>query len=331
MRIWAVGALVIVTVACEAGGPAPDPIEITVPDGASMTVVIDTLATRGIVGQPRLFGLYARLKKADRQVRSGRYALVPGEDWSAILITLTEGRILTVPLTIPEGLTLPQIAERIAPVSGVPAEAVLELIEGDSAHLEHGVPGPGLEGYLFPETYRFAEDTPAARIVVTLTSAYREFWNDSTRARLDSIALTEREATTLASIIQAEARRSEEMPLISSVYHNRLRRGWLLQADPTVIYALGGHRERLLFAAIDSVADHPYNTYTQPGLPPGPIGAPGRAALEAALYPDEAEFMYFVATPGGTHVFTRTLAEHNRAAARARRAWDSIRASSEGS
>jgi UPF0755 protein len=118
---------------------------------------------------------------------------------------------------------------------------------------------------------------------------------------------------TLASIIQAEARRVEEMPTISAVYHNRLRLGYRLQADPTVLYALGGRRERLLFAAIDSVADNPYNTYTQRGLPPGPIAAAGEAAIHAALYPADESYLYFVARPDGSHIFTRSLEEHNRA------------------
>ena len=103
------------------------------------------------------------------------------------------------------------------------------------------------------------------------------------------------------------------MPTISAVYHNRLRLGYRLQADPTVLYALGGHRERLLFAAIDSVADNPYNTYTHRGLPPGPIAAPGEAAIHAALYPTEEGYLYFVARPDGRHIFTYSLEEHNRA------------------
>ena len=135
--------------------------------------------------------------------------------------------------------------------------------------------------------------------------------------------MTQREVVTLASIIQAEARVVEEMPRISGVYHNRLEAGWLLQADPTVLYALGGYRERLLFAAIDSVQDNPYNTYSQRGLPPGPIGSPGARAIDAALSPEEHDYMYFVAWPDGSHVFTRSLGEHNAAredASRAREA-----------
>jgi UPF0755 protein len=115
------------------------------------------------------------------------------------------------------------------------------------------------------------------------------------------------------------------MPIIASVYHNRLARGQALQADPTVLYALGGPRARLLYAAMDSVADHPYNTYTHPGLPPGPIGSPGLAAVDATLSPAETDFFYFVAHPDGTHIFSRTLTEHNRAVAETRREWDRLR------
>jgi UPF0755 protein len=184
---------------------------------------------------------------------------------------------------------------------------------------ELGVPGPGLEGYLFPDTYLFARGVPVRTVVREMVERYREIWTPERRARLDSIGMTEGELVTLASIVQAEARRSEEMPRIAGVYHNRLEIGWLLQADPTVLYALGGYRARLLFAAIDSVADNPYNTYTQPGLPPGPIGSPGEAAIDAALAPAD-DYLYFVAWPDGTHVFTRSLADHNRAVDAARRA-----------
>jgi UPF0755 protein len=134
--------------------------------------------------------------------------------------------------------------------------------------------------------------------------------------------MTEAEVVTLASIVQAEARLRDEMPTIASVYHNRLDRNHLLQADPTVLYALGGPRARLLYAAMDSVADNPYNTYTHVGLPPGPIGSPGLAAFDATLSPAETDFFYFVAHPNGAHIFSRTLAEHNRAVAQTRPLWD---------
>lgn len=134
--------------------------------------------------------------------------------------------------------------------------------------------------------------------------------------------MSEREVMTLASIVQAEARQNEEMPTIAGVFHNRLDIGLPLQADPTVQYALGERRARLLYSDIDSVADHPYNTYTRQGLPPGPIGAAGEGALEAALNPADVDYLYFVARPDGSHIFTRTLQEHNQARIRARREWE---------
>jgi len=151
-----------------------------------------------------------------------------------------------------------------------------------------------------------------------MVQRYDDVWTDARRSRLAASGMTETEVVTLASIIQTEARRASEMPRISGVYHNRIRDGWRLQADPTVIYALGGYRERLLYAAIDSVADNPYNTYTQPGLPPGPIASPGELAIDAALEPEQHDYWYFVARPDGYHEFNQTLADHNRAKERQR-------------
>ena len=309
------------------GDPTGEPLEVTVPSGAGLGAVTDTLTTRGIIDYGPLFRAYVRLKGADRAIRSGTYRLRRGEAWGDVLDALTAGRVVTVAMTIPEGWTLRQMAPRIAAVTGLPADTVLRRVAADSAHRGRDVPGPGLEGYLFPDTYRFAPGTSLERVVTTMVRRYNDFWTPERRARLDSLGMSERELVTLASIVQAEARRVEEMPTIASVYHNRLERGMLLGADPTVLYALGGYRERLLYAAIDSVADNPYNTYTQRGLPPGPIAAPGERALEAALRPAVTDHLYFVALPDGSHVFTGSLSAHNRARVQARRAWDTARAS----
>jgi UPF0755 protein len=308
-------------------GPPPDgeAETFTIPSGASFPSVVDTLEARGLVGWPGLFRSYARLKGADRLIKSGPYALVPGTSWGDILTTLTEGRVLTETLTIPEGYRLTQMAPRMAGITGLDSAMVLALLTEDSLEAEWGVPGPGLEGYLFPDSYYLAKGVPLSVITQVMVDRYHGFWTPERVARLDTLGMTEGELVTLASIIQAEARVVVEMPRISSVYHNRLERGQLLQADPTVLYALGGYRARLLFAAMDSVADHPYNTYTRPGLPPGPIGAPGEAALTAALYPEDSDFLYLMARTDGTHIFSRTLAEHNRAVARMRPEWERYR------
>lgn len=301
--------------ACGSEGPA---VELSVPVGAGFSEVLDTLEDRGVVRRAGLFSLYARLRGADTEVRAGRYTLRQGGSWNEILGTLTRGEVMTMAMTIPEGFTLRQMAPRIAQVSGVPVDSVMSRLESEQLVDELEVPGPTVEGYLFPDTYRFAAGTRVTTILRTMTDRYREMWTPERRARLAELDMTEREAVTLASIIQAEARHVEEMPTISGVYHRRLELGWLLQADPTVLYALGGPRERLLYAAIDSVADNPYNTYTQGGLPPGPIGAPGELAIEAALAP-EGDYLYFVARPDGSHVFTRSLVDHNRAKAESQR------------
>jgi len=310
--------------------PGPDPVSrgevvFEVPSGASFSQVADTLERRALVRHTLLFRAYARLRGVDRSIRAGTYALPRGSGWDRILDDLVEGRIVTVPVTVPEGLTLPRIAERVAPIVEASPERVLEEVRSERLAEALGVPGPGLEGYLFPDTYRFAPGTPVARVAETMVRRYRSFWTKERRARLRDLALTEKEAVTLASIVQAEGRLEEEMDTIAAVYHNRLRRGYPLQADPTVLYALGGHRERLLYAAMDSVADHPYNTYTHPGLPPGPIGAPGEAALEATLDPAETDYLYFVARLDGSHIFSHTLSEHNQAVRRARRERDEAR------
>lgn len=299
------------------GSDAP-PVRVDIPAGATFGDVVDSLSASGLVGSATLFKVYARLRGADRTVRSGRYSIRPGSSWNRIIGTLTRGEVMTIPMTVPEGFRLVQIAPRIAQVAGVPTDSVQAYLTSPEVVDELEVPGPTLEGYLFPETYRFASGTRVSTVVRTMVDRYRAVWTPERRARLESLELSERELMTLASIIQAEARQVQEMPLISGVYHRRLEMGWLLQADPTVLYALGGPRDRLLFAAIDSVADNPYNTYTQGGLPPGPIGAPGDLAIAAALEP-EGDYLFFVARPDGSHVFTRSLADHNRAVAESRR------------
>ena len=298
--------------ACSADAPSRM-IEVTVPAGTSFDSVLDTLVTRGVVAGGRRFRFYARLTGADRRIRSGRYVLASGTPWGEVLETLTSGRVMTFTMTIPEGFTITDMVARVAETVERPADTVRARLTDPDAHRRWDLPGPGLEGYLFPDTYRFARGVALDVVIEAMVERYRAVWTAGRIARLEEVDMSENELITLASIIQAEARRVEEMPTISAVYHNRLRLGYRLQADPTVLYALGGRRERLLFAAIDSVADNPYNTYAHRGLPPGPIAAPGEAAIHAALYPTEESYLYFVARPDGSHIFTNSLEEHNRA------------------
>jgi UPF0755 protein len=290
-----------------------EPIRVRVPAGAAFGQVADSLASKHIIGSPRLFRLYARITGQATRIKPGTYEFRRESGWRYVLEDLVAGVIVTERLVIPEGLRVAEIAERIAALSNVDAESLATVFRDTAAAERYGVPGPTLEGYLYPSTYTFPLDPDVEVVVRHLIDTYHEVWTDRRRQLADSIGLSEREVVTLASIIEKEAVLPDEMPVISAVYHNRLRIGMALQADPTVQYALGGHRERLLYADIDSVADHPYNTYTQPGLPPGPIAAPAERAIDAALSPADVDYLYFVARPDGSHVFSRTLAEHNRA------------------
>ena len=294
---------------------------VEIPQGATFREAVTILESEQVIGRPLLFTAYARVRGLERSVKAGTYRLWRGAPYREVLGILTAGRVVTYPMTIPEGWTLDAMAARVAVAAGSDSARAAEILAGESDP-KWEVPGPGLEGYLFPDTYRFAEGVGVERVVAAMVDVYRRYWTPERRELLAASGMTERELVTLASIIQAESGNTREMPAISSVYHNRLRIGMLLQADPTVMYALsdslGGRRSRLLYAAMDSVADHPYSTYHHPGLPPGPIGAPGAAALDAALAPDSTDYLYFVAGPDGSHIFSRSLREHNNAINRIR-------------
>jgi UPF0755 protein len=295
------------------GKPTGPKLPVQVPAGASFSQIADSLEARGIIRFKPGFRLYARITGADSRVRPGTYGFQKGESWPDIVDDLKAGRVLTAKLVIPEGRSTPDIAARIAAISGGDSATILERLLSDSAAAKYGVPGPSLEGYLYPATYEFPLNVAADTVIARVVGAYKKIWTPARQARADSIKMSQREVVTLAAIVEKEARKREEMPQIASVYHNRLRIGMPLQADPTVQYALGKHRERLLYSHIRAVENNPYNTYQIRGLPPGPIGSPSAMAIDATLYPDSTSHLYFVARADGTHIFTSSLTEHNRA------------------
>ncbi len=302
------------------GGPADgETVEIVVPAGAGALAIGRQLRAEGLVRVPRLFALAARARGVEGSLKAGRYRVTGGMDWGEILDVIAAGEVVTFPLTVPEGFTVRELAPRVAEATGVDADSVARLATDSAFVVTLGVPGPTLEGYLFPETYRFAEGLAPADLLREMVMRYQAYWTPERRARLEGLPLDERELVTLASIVEEEARVEEERPVIAGVYTNRLEIGMLLQADPTVQYALGEPKARLLFSDIDRVADNPYNTYRHAGLPPGPIASPGEASLDAALYPADIPYLFFVARPDGSHEFTRTNREHINARNRIRR------------
>ena len=300
------------------GVPDGSVVEVLVPDGAASLNVASVLREQELIFHPRIFDAYVRLRGQGRQLKAGRYEIPRGASYTYLLEVLRTGAVVTTPLTIPEGLRVPQVAERLAEYVGDSTATVLAYLTNPKRVGELRVPGPTLEGYLFPETYRFADGVGLPVIVRAIVGRYRAFWGAEERVQAAALGLDEREIVTLASIVEKEVRWDDERSVVAGVYWNRLQRDMLLQADPTVQYALGEPRARLLYRDIDSVADHPYNTYTQQGLPPGPIASPGAASLRAALGPADHEYIFFVARNDGSHEFTRTLREHNNAINRIR-------------
>ncbi len=307
--------LVVVSLLLAAcGGPGRGPrLRVQVPPGASLGQVADSLHARGIVNLTPAFRVYARLTGSDARIKPGTYGFRRGQSWRSVLTDLREGRVITAKLVIPEAWSTVGIAPRIAAITSVDSATILKKLLDPAQPARYHVPGPTLEGYLYPATYDFPVNVAVDTVIAHLVAAYRRIWTPARQARADSLKLSERAVITLASIVEKEARKRAEMPLIASVYHNRLRIGIPLQADPTVQYALGIHRERLLYSDIREVEKSPYNTYRIKGLPPGPIGSPSSMAIDATLHPADTKFLYFVAHPDGTHIFTRSLADHNRA------------------
>lgn len=310
-------ALSALLVACGPGArpESSAPVRITIPRGATLNGVADTLRAHGLIRSPRWFRIYAGLRGDDRAIRAGVYDIRPGRSTAAVLELLVSGPLATQRLVIPEGLMLKEVAAAVETQLGIPAESVLAAARDSTLRARVGAEGPTLEGYLYPSTYRVRIGADAREVVTQMVEQFEARWRPAWDVRLDSLGMSRWEIVILASIIEGEVRHSRDRRFVSSVYHNRLRAGWRLQADPTVIYALG--RRRRLYEK-DYLLPSPYNTYQIDGLPPGPIGQPSAASLEAALYPARTDFFFFVARPDGQHVFSRTLREHNQAIAEIR-------------
>jgi UPF0755 protein len=284
---------------------------VIVPKGASFKVATDSLAHAGIVRFPLAFRILARVKHEDRNIKPGTYLLKHSTPWLDILTALNGGHGLVNSVTIPEGFTLQQITPLLAKTLRVPIDSVQAAVTDTAMRARLDIPTKNLEGYLFPDTYAFPEGTTARQAVSEMVKRFEREWKPEWNAQLAALKLNRNDIVTLASIIEKEARRSEERPVISAVYHNRLEKNMLLQADPTVQYALGRHTPRVLFKDLE--VESPYNTYKHAGLPPGPIASPGGPSLVAALFPAKVSYLYFVADADGHHEFRTTLAQHDSA------------------
>jgi UPF0755 protein len=284
---------------------------VIIPRGASFAQAADSLARTGLVGSPKLFRLYGRVTGGDRNIKPGTYLLKHGTPWKDIVSALNGGHGLVNTITIPEGYTLSQITPLLARTLRVPLDSVQVAVRDTALLARLDIPNPTLEGYLFPDTYAFPVGTTARQAVREMVYSFERRWKPEWDSSLVDLKINRNDLVTMASIVEREARLPEERPVIAAVYYNRLRRGMLLQADPTIQYALGHHVGRVLYKDLEIAS--PYNTYVHKGLPPGPVASPGVASLTAAANPANVPYLYFVASKDGHHEFRMTLEEHTSA------------------
>ncbi|CAI2718112.1 endolytic transglycosylase MltG [Nitrospina watsonii] len=288
------------------------PAIIEIERGKTLKQVSHQLNDRNLIGNPSGFVLFAYLNGKQNQIRAGEYRLSGTMPPKQILETITSGHSILYTLTVPEGYRILEIAGLVEAAGLGSRERFVaetqnrDLIQTVDAKTED------LEGYLFPETYKFPKNAGEHRIVETMVQTFRDrAYRDTYRQRAEAMNLSFHEVVTLASIIEKETGAPSERQIISSVFHNRLKLNMRLQTDPTVIYALadfdGNIRKK------DLSVESPYNTYLYPGLPPGPIANPGLDSIEAALDPADTDYLYFVSRQDGTHKFSTNLNDHNKA------------------
>jgi len=290
------------------------PIEkvVEVREGMTLTEVSELLRREQVVENALYFRIVSRWTQTDKKLRAGEFALNTAMRPLEVLDVLVRGKNLVAhSVTIPEGVTLRQIGEILQAAGQVDAAQFSAMVSDPLLIEENG--GVPLEGYLFPTTYTFTKGVAPIEIARRMLAQFHTVYDDAFRRRTEAIGLTRHEVVTLASMIERETTQPSERWLVSAVFHNRLKQGMRLQSDPTVIFGLPHFDGNLTRADLEMPT--PYNTYLIDGLPPGPICSPGRESLQAALYPADVDYLFFVARGDGTHAFSRTLAEHNKAVA----------------
>ncbi len=284
---------------------------VDIAEGASLSDVAERLHRQNLIKSDWAFVWMGRLEGLDRRIISGEYEFHGGMSPSIILEKIIKGEVLQHTVTIPEGFSMSQIADLLHEQRLTDRDAFLRYARDPAFIQTLSLSAGTLEGYLFPDTYRFARHVKPKRLIEAMVARFKQAVSEEDRERAMELGLSLHQVMTLASVIEKETARPAERSLISGVFHNRLRKDIPLQSDPTVIYAVhefdGNLRKK------DLSIDSPYNTYQVVGLPPGPIANPGRAAIHAALYPEATDYLYFVSRNDGSHEFSTTLAEHNQA------------------
>lgn len=278
--------------------------------GQTLGGVLAELAAAGYIDHPRAIHLWARLMRRGDRIIAGEYAIAPGTTLARLLADFAAGRVLLHPVRLPEGATF---RDALAALWASPVLTATLRGDSDAAIMDRlGAPGVPAEGGFLPDTYFVTRGQTDLDVLRRSRAAMQARLDELWQARGPGAPNSVPEALTLASVVEKETGRAEERPLVASVLLNRLRLGMPLQIDSTVIYGLGDRFDGNLTRR-DLLTPTPHNTYTQRGLPPTPIALPSTASLRAVLHPAAVDYLYFVAKGDGSHVFSRTLAEHNRA------------------
>jgi UPF0755 protein len=287
---------------------------VQIDSGMSVAAIGKKLESQGVIANAEYFRRYYRLFFAGKKLKAGEYLFDGPLSVRQVIEKLEQGKAILYKVTVKEGLWIGETAQVFAQAGLFPAGDFVRV--ASSGRLIHDIDpeATDLEGYLFPETYMVRKDITPAEMAATMVRRFRQNFSNTEIWRARDIGFTPRQAVIMASLIEKETSNRDERFLVSSVFHNRLRLNMLLDCDSTIVYALkkeGRYRGKLGWD--DLKVDSPYNTRLHRGLPPGPIASPGYASLEAALYPESTDYLFFVAKDGGSHYFSRSLAEHNRA------------------
>ena len=288
-----------------------DFVKVTIPKGASLNEVGITLKNNNIIHNKQSFQLAVKILGYEKDIPAGRFRIEKASSNYAIIDQLVNGKQLTKKVTIREGWTISMIAKELDEKLGIKTHFFEDATHNKNLLDKWGIQAKSFEGYLFPNTYQFNENELPSDIINVMVQEYKRNLSDEMLVQMNQIKMSEQEVLTLASIIEGEAIYDKERAIISGVYHNRLKKGMRLQADPTIQYILEDGPRRLLNRDLKIVS--PYNTYLNKGLPPGPINNPGIESIKAALFPTESDYLYFVARGDGYHTFSKTEKQHNKA------------------
>jgi UPF0755 protein len=322
LLVAVLGAIYLVYAAVSGEDEQPAPATIEVVRGDTLSSVADKLERAGVIPSAFMFKMEARVGGYGTEIKTGEYTFARGAESETILRKLTAGEAVpTLQITIPEGLSLQETAREVAAQSNIPAAKFEEAAK----RTDYGygfLEDPAIkttEGFLFPKRYEFEEGTTAPQMVTRMLEQYLlETQTLDISGAKERLNLTEYELVTVASLIEKEASRPEERPLVASVIYNRIRKDMPLQIDASIHYALGKQGEELSLADLE--VNSPYNTYENEGLPPGPICSPSRQSLEAAIDPAETDYLYYVLKANGEeHAFTASYQEFLDAKAQAGR------------